>query len=55
MAVTLLGGTEDFASAIVAQLLAVNAATFIGLLALNWLVEQAGLATIPAGRVALNG
>jgi hypothetical protein len=32
VSVTIMGGTEDFASAIVGRILAINATTFIGLL-----------------------
>jgi hypothetical protein len=43
LAATLLGGTEEFAPSIVAQIFAVNAATFIGLLALSWLADTSAL------------
>jgi hypothetical protein len=42
---TLLGGTEDFAPAIVVRILGINAAAFLGLLALNRLAAAGGLIT----------
>lgn len=43
VAATLLGGVEEFAPAIVGQILEVNAATFIGIAALGLLAQRAGL------------
>lgn len=43
IAATLLGGTAEFRPAIVAQIFAVNAPTFIGLAALGWLAERVGI------------
>jgi hypothetical protein len=52
VAATLLGGTEDFAPAIVARILAINAGAFIGLLILHRLGMAIGLAVGPAFRFA---
>lgn len=57
VAAGLLGGTEDFVPAIVARILEINAAGFIGLLVLNRLAIAGGIAaksaiTYPAGRHA---
>ena len=52
VAATLLGGTEDFAPAIVARILEINAAAFAGLLVLNRLGMTVGLAARPAPRLS---
>ena len=52
VAATLLGGTEDFAPAIVARILEINAAAFAGLLVLNRLGMTVGLAARPAARLS---
>lgn len=44
VAATLLGGTEDFAPAIVTRIVEINTAAFIGLLVLNRLAIAGGLA-----------
>jgi hypothetical protein len=44
VAATLLGGTEDFAPAIVTRILAINAAAFAGLFVLHRLAMAGGLA-----------
>lgn len=49
---TLLGGLEDFAPAIVARILEINAAAFAGLLILNRLGEAAGFADGPVARLS---
>ncbi len=49
VAATLLGGTEDFAPAIVLRILEMNVAAFLGLLALDWLALAGGLVARPAG------
>lgn len=49
---TLLGGLEDFAPAIVARILEINAAAFFGLLILNRLGKAAGFAGGPAARLS---
>jgi hypothetical protein len=51
VAATLLGGTEDFTPAIVADILATNATAFIGLLALSWLADRIGLIDAPVSRL----
>lgn len=48
VAATLLGGTEDYAPAIVLRILEINAAAFVGLLALNRLAAAVGFAARPA-------
>jgi hypothetical protein len=45
---TLLGGTENYAPAIVARILEINTAGFVGLLVLNRLAAMVGLAARPA-------
>ena len=50
VAAAFLGGTEDFAPSIVAYILAINAAAFVGLLALHRLGVAIGLATNDASR-----
>lgn len=50
VAATLLGGVEDFVPAIVIRILEINAAAFVGLLALNRLGAAIGLASKPATR-----
>jgi hypothetical protein len=44
---TVMGGTEDFALAIVVRILEINAAAFLGLLALNRLAAAGGLIASP--------
>lgn len=52
IAATLLGGTEDFAPAIVTRILEINAAAFAGLLVLHRLGIAAGLTVRPGISVA---
>jgi hypothetical protein len=52
VAATLLGGTEDFAWAIVARIFEINAAAFVGLLVINRLGVATGLAARPATRLS---
>jgi hypothetical protein len=47
VAAALLGGTEDFTGAIIGRIFAINAAAFVGLLALNRFGMAAGLVTNP--------
>ncbi len=47
VAAAALGGTEDFVSPIVAQILEINAAAFAGLLAISQLGAVAGLVARP--------
>ena len=50
---TWLGGTEDFAPTIVAYILAINAAAFLGLMVLHWVGVAIGFASkLPLGQVA---
>jgi len=49
---TVMGGTEDFTPAIVARILAINAAGFVALLAASALIAAAGTHVRMSGRVA---
>jgi hypothetical protein len=48
VAVTLLGGTEDFTAAILGWIFVINAATFVGLLVLHRLAVSVGLVADPS-------
>ena len=50
---TLLGGTEIYTAAIQGRIFAINAAAFVGLLALNHLAASVGLANRPATTLAM--
>jgi hypothetical protein len=50
---TLLGGTEIYTAAIQGRIFAINAAAFVGLLALNHLAASVGLANRPAITLAM--
>jgi len=51
VAATMLGGTEDFTSAIVTRILEINAAAYVGLLVLDQLAFAGGLAVTPGRRL----
>jgi hypothetical protein len=53
VAAALLGGSEDFAATIVAQIFAVTAATFVGFIVLGWLAGRIGLLAPPTGQPAV--
>ena len=48
VAVTLLGGTEDFTAAILGWIFVINAAAFVGLLVLHRLALSVGLVAGPS-------
>jgi hypothetical protein len=47
VALSLLGGTEDFTAAILGRIFVINAAAFVGLLVLHRLAVSIGLAADP--------